>query len=250
MPAGKIRAGDVADFAAFDERVERLQSLFDGSERVEGMHVVDVDVVDREAAETVFAGLDEVLARRAEIVGAVAHGESGFRGDKNAVAFAGDSFAEDLFGEAAGVNVGGVEEIDAGFEANVDEARGFGDVAGAPGFEKFVAAAEGAGAETENGNLQAGMAELSEFHNIGLDVLLDAVDTCEAVRYRSQSARRMTRVMSSLCGAPEAKASAACMILEMESLAGRPAQLAMAWISRSSPHSSRLGFMASLKPSV
>src|ERR1700690_3767316 len=105
-----------------------------------------------------------MLARRADIVGAVAHGESGFGGDEKAVAFTGDSFAEDFFGEAAGVDVCGVEEVDAGFEADVNEARGFGDVTGAPGFEKFVAAAERAGAETENGNLQAGMAELSEFH--------------------------------------------------------------------------------------
>ena len=130
------------------------------------MHVVDVDVIDVEAAEAVFAGLDEMMARGAEIVGAVAHRESGFRGDEDAVALAGDGFAEDFFGEAAGVDIGGVEEIDAGFEADVDEARGFGDVAGAPGFEEFVAAAERAGTETENGNLQAGMAELSEFHGV------------------------------------------------------------------------------------
>src|SRR5580692_5048288 len=61
---------------------------------------------------------------------------------------------------------------------------------------------------------------------------------------------RMTRVMSSLWGALEAKASAACMIFVMESLAGSPLQAVIAWIKRSSPHSSRFGLMASLKPSV
>jgi hypothetical protein len=126
--------------------------------------VVDVDVVGGEAAETVFAGLNEVIARGAEVVGAVAHGEGGFGGNEDAIAFAGDGFAEDFFGKATGVDVGGVEKIDAGFEADVDEARSFRDVTAAPGFEEFVAAAEGAGAETENGNLQAGMAELSIFH--------------------------------------------------------------------------------------
>ena len=117
-----------------------------------------------EAAQTGFAGADEVIARGAEIVGAVAHGEGGFGGDEHAIAFAGDGFAEDFFGDAVGINVGGVEEIDAGVEADVDEAGGFGDVAAAPGFEEFVAAAKGAGAEAENGDLQAGVAELSEFH--------------------------------------------------------------------------------------
>ena len=128
------------------------------------MEVVDVDVVDVHAAEAVFAGLNEVIARGAGVVGAVAHGEGGFARDEHAIAFTGDGFAKDFFGESAGVDVGGVEEIDAGVEADVDKARSFGNVAGAPGFEKFRAAAEGPGAETENGNLQAGMAELSEFH--------------------------------------------------------------------------------------
>jgi hypothetical protein len=177
MPAGKIGAGDVADFAALDERIEHLKSFFDGREGVKGVHVVDVDVVDAKAAKRVFAGLNQVIARRADIVGTVAHCESSFRGDENAVAFAGDGFAEDFFREAARINVGGVEEIDARVETDIDEARGFGNVAGAPGFEEFVAATERAGAQTKNGNLQAGMAELSEFHNRALDATEWAVVT-------------------------------------------------------------------------
>jgi hypothetical protein len=169
VPAGKIGAGDVADFAPLYECIERLKSFFNGREGVERVHVVNVDVIDTEAAETAFAGLDQVIARRADIVGTVAHGEGGFRGDENAVAFAGDGFAKDFFGEAARINVGSVEEVGARVEADVYKARGFGNVAGAPGFEEFVAAAECAGAKTENGNLQAGMAELSEFHNRALD---------------------------------------------------------------------------------
>ena len=176
MPAGKIGAGDVADFAAFDEGVERFESFFDGREGVEGMHVVDVDVIDAEAAEAVFAGLDQMMTGGAEVVRAVAHGEGGFRGNEDAITFVGDGFAKDFFGEAAGIDVSGVKEIDSGVEADVDEARGFRNVAGAPGFEEFVAAAERAGAETQNGNLETGMAELSEFHG-GLDARRKAEDT-------------------------------------------------------------------------
>jgi|SRR5580704_22928 hypothetical protein len=124
MPAGKVGARDVTDFAAFDESVERLKSFFDGRERVEAVHVVDVDVVDAEAAEAVFAGLNQMMARGAEVVRAVAYAEGGFRGNENAIAFAGDGFAEDFFGEALGIDVGGVEEVDAGVEADVDKARG------------------------------------------------------------------------------------------------------------------------------
>ena len=45
MPAGEIGAGDVADLAAADERVESVEDFFDGGEGVEAVHVVDVDVV-------------------------------------------------------------------------------------------------------------------------------------------------------------------------------------------------------------
>src|SRR5580658_5795963 len=164
MPTGEIRASDVADFAAFDESVESRKSFFDRSKRVEAVYVVDVDVIDAEAAEAVVAGLEKVMARGAEIVGAIAHGERGFRGDQNAIALAGDGFAEDFLGRAARVDVGGVKKIDAGFKAYVHKASSFGDVAAAPGFEEFGGPAEGAGAEAENGNLEAGMAKLSEFH--------------------------------------------------------------------------------------
>src|SRR5580700_432013 len=176
MPTGEIRASDVADFAAFDESVESRKSFFDRSKRVEAVYVVDVDVIDAEAAEALVAGLEKVMARGAEIVGAVAHGERGFRGDEHAIALAGDGFAEDFLGRAARVDVGGVKKIDAGFKTYVNKASGFGDVAAAPGFEEFGGAAKGASTETKNGNLKAGMAKLSEFHG-GLDAIGNAQDT-------------------------------------------------------------------------
>ena len=62
MPSGKIGAGDVADFAALDEGIECFESFFGWCERVESAHVIDVDVIDVEAAEAVFAGLNQVMA--------------------------------------------------------------------------------------------------------------------------------------------------------------------------------------------
>ena len=121
-------------------------------------------------------------------MGPLPDGEGGFGGDEQAIAFAGDGFAEDFFGDAVGINVGGVEEIDAGVEADVDEAGGFGDVAAAPGFEEFVGAAEGAGAEGENGDLKSGVAELSEFHGGK-----DARDSWRGYRGRVKSSPQRTR---------------------------------------------------------
>ena len=147
-----------------DEGVEGVEGFFDGGKGVEGVHMVDVDVVGAETFEAGVAGLKDVLARGAEVVGGVAQREKGFRGDEELVALAVDGFAEDLFGKAVGVAVGSVEEIDAGVEAEVDHAAGFVGLGRAPGFEEFVAAAEGCGAEAEGGDFESGAAEESVFH--------------------------------------------------------------------------------------
>ena len=88
VPAGEVGAGDVADLAAADERVEGVEDFFDGRERVEAVHVVDVDVVGAEAVEAGFEGSDEVVAGGADVVGAVAQGEGGLGGDEERVALA------------------------------------------------------------------------------------------------------------------------------------------------------------------
>ncbi len=75
-----------------------------------------------------------------------------------------DGLAEDLFREAVGVDVGGVEEVDARLHADVDELARLVDVGFAPGLEKLVATAKGSSAEAEFGDFQAGVAELSEIH--------------------------------------------------------------------------------------
>jgi len=134
------------------------------------VQVVDIDMIGAEAAKAGFAGLDEVVSRRAFVVGALAGGEGGFGGNENLIAAAFDGFAEDFLGDSIGVNIGGVEEVDAGFEANIDEAGGLGDVGRAPGFEKFIRAAKGAGAEAEDGDFEARIAKLSVFHGDEMSV--------------------------------------------------------------------------------
>ena len=75
-----------------------------------------------------------------------------------------DGLAEDLFALAVGVAVGGVEEVAAGFHADVDEMAGFVGLRVAPGGEEFVAGAEGAGAKAEFRDFEAGAAECAVFH--------------------------------------------------------------------------------------
>ena len=45
---------------------------------------------------------------------------------------------EDLFRQAVGVDVGGIEEVDAGVEADIDQAGGLRDVGRSPGLEKLL----------------------------------------------------------------------------------------------------------------
>jgi hypothetical protein len=166
VPAGEVGAGDVADFSCGDEFVQRAEGFFDGGGGVEGVQVVDVDVVGVEALEGVFEGLDEMVAGAADVVGAkIATAEGGLGGDEDVLSWqVRDGFAEDDFAVAVGVDVGGVEEVTAGFHADVDEVFGFGVLGAAPGFEEFVGATEGAGAEAELGDFDAGAAERAVVH--------------------------------------------------------------------------------------
>src|ERR1700739_5022946 len=158
MPAGKIGAGDVADFAAANEGVERFESFFDGSELVEAVHVVDVDVIGVEAAEAGFGGADDVIAGGTGVVWPLAETKRGFGGNEKILALAVDGLAEDFLGEAVGINIGSVEEIDASFETDINQALRFVNSGFAPGLKEFGAAAEGAGAKAELGNFEARMA--------------------------------------------------------------------------------------------
>ena len=74
MPARKIGAGDVADFAADYELIESAQYFFDRSERVEAVEVIDIDVVGAEALQAGFTSPNQMVARRSNFVGAaIAH---------------------------------------------------------------------------------------------------------------------------------------------------------------------------------
>ena len=127
---------------------------------IKGVELEEVDVIGAEAFEGDFDGSDEIeISRGADIIGAGAVTEGGFGGDEDFVPAAFDGVAEDFLGCAGGVNIGGIKHGEAGFETNVHHAAGLGDVGGAEAFEGFGIAAEGAGAEAEEGDFEAGVAE-------------------------------------------------------------------------------------------
>jgi len=129
--------------------------------------MVDVDVVGSQAFEGALNLLEDVVTGRAYVVLTRAKAEGGLGGDEDALAgkvF--DGLTQNLFGETIGVDVGGVEEVDTSFDADVDELAGLCDVGLTPGFEELIASTEGSGAEAEYGDFEAGVAKLTKFHLI------------------------------------------------------------------------------------
>ena len=117
---------DVAHLAGADEVVERAQRLVDGDVGLRAVDLVEVDVVGLQAAQAGFALLDDVAAAVAHVVGAFAHHAVHLGGEDDVVALAValERLAGDLLAAAAAVDVGGVEEVDAGVEGAVDDVVG------------------------------------------------------------------------------------------------------------------------------
>ena len=99
--------------------------------------------------------LEDPFARRAALVGTRTHDAVELGGDDPVVALVADGAADHLLGLAAVVDVGGVDEVDAGVARRGDHALRFGLVG---------RAAEHHGAEAEWRDLQAAAAELAVFH--------------------------------------------------------------------------------------
>src|SRR4051794_38110170 len=108
MPAGKIRAADIADLAGADEVVERVQRFLNWGERIEAVELEEVDIVRSEALEGALDCGDQVEARRADVVRAGAQAKGGLGRDKHLVAPALDRGAQHLLGKALGIDVGAV----------------------------------------------------------------------------------------------------------------------------------------------
>ena len=155
LGGGPFAGAPVEDFALHDEVVHGAAGFEDGRGGVGAVAVVEIEVVHLETLEGVVAGLDEVFAGEAGLVGFIVFpAEEGFGGhDVTAAAplrlF--EDVAHDEFGFAVGVGLGVVEEVHAGVVGGVEEF--FGD-----GVADLFAEGD-PGTEGEGGDLQAGAAE-------------------------------------------------------------------------------------------
>ena len=88
------------------------------------MHLVEVYVVGAQALKAGLCRAEDVVARQPGVILLVAHGEADLGGHEYVIAVGSEGFAQDLFGQAVGVDVGGVDQVDAGVAGKADLAAG------------------------------------------------------------------------------------------------------------------------------
>ena len=147
MPAGKIRAADVADFAGGHQVIEGAERLFDRRGGVEAVELKHIEVVGAEAAQGAVHGPEQGVARGADLVGGRTVAEGRFGGDQHLVAAGLDGRAENLLGGPVRVNIRRVEQVHPGVEAAIDQAFRLGDFGVAPRRKQLAAPAERARAQ-------------------------------------------------------------------------------------------------------
>jgi hypothetical protein len=103
--------------------IQGAQGLFHRRPLVDGMDLIQVEVVGAEPPQARLARLDDVVARGAQVVRPVTHRTVQLGGQQDLAAARPDRLAEDLLGQARGVDIRGIEEIDPALEADVHHPR-------------------------------------------------------------------------------------------------------------------------------
>ncbi|MGX1224141.1 hypothetical protein RKD42_005400 [Streptomyces ambofaciens] len=155
---GVGRGAEVPDLPGALQIGERGQGLLVTCLRVPAVDLVEVHVVDAEAAQAVVQLGDQPATRGALVVGLVAHRHACLRGQHDVVPAPGDRLADHLLRLAAAVHVGGVDQVDPRLQGGVDEGGGL-LLGGAPD------AAEVHGAERERADLHTGAAQGAVLHD-------------------------------------------------------------------------------------
>ncbi len=165
LPGIHAARADVAGFAGSHDVVERGKRFFDRRFVIPAVDLVEVDVIGAEAAEAVIDFGEDCFAREAGAVDIGPHAAVDLRGEDDRVARGHflEQLADDLFAGAVGVDVGGVEEIDAGVERLFDEGPSF-FFGQRPRVGAAVGQAVAHAAEADSGDFEATVAEAGVLH--------------------------------------------------------------------------------------
>jgi hypothetical protein len=129
------------------------------------MDLVEIDIVGAQALQAGVDLVEDGLARQAAAIGAGAHLhiDLGRQHDLLALGEIAQGAADDLLAGAVGVDVGGVDEIDAEFQCLLDERPTLLLIKG-PEMGAALRHAIGHAAEADAGNLEASLAEPDVVH--------------------------------------------------------------------------------------
>src|SRR5512132_2051943 len=89
------------------------------------MDLVEVDPIRLQSSQARVDRLNEPASRIATSIAALAHVKTGLRRQHNLISSPAQCPADDLFGLPVGVNVRGVDEVDAVLDRNLDHANAF-----------------------------------------------------------------------------------------------------------------------------
>jgi len=128
LPRIHRRGADIADLAGLHDIVECIDGFLDWGRGIEAVDLVEIDIIEAEAAQAVVDGVHHMLAREADFVRARAHRAAQLCRNDDVFAVGAEVLqraAEDFLRDAARIDIGGVEEIDAGLQGLLDEGARF-----------------------------------------------------------------------------------------------------------------------------
>src|SRR5262245_50707961 len=132
MPAGKVGRADVTSLSRPDQVVEGAQSFFDRRKLVIAVELQQIDVVTVEAFQRGLAGLGDVLSARAHPMRPWLSPVAYLCGDQDVLSARTQRLSKDLFRGALRIDIGGVEEVESGVYADVNESPRFTQACRAP----------------------------------------------------------------------------------------------------------------------
>jgi hypothetical protein len=147
--------------------VERAQGFVERRDQVGAVDLVEVDVIGPEAFQARFDCIQDMDPRQADGIGAGPHPAAYLGGDDHIAARDAevlDGAPQNSLGLAFRIDIGGVDEINAGIDRKAQKLICGSLVELADDRPQLASAAEGHRAKANFGNEQAGAAELLVFH--------------------------------------------------------------------------------------
>src|SRR5690349_12521129 len=171
LTGGEGRGPDVANLAGAHQVTQRPQRLVDIRVLLGAMDLVKIDPVCAQTPQTPLDLLRDPAARVAELVRVIAHGAVHLRRKNHVVAATAlQCLPHDFLGLAAGIHVGGIDEVDAPVEGPVDDADGVVVVGIAPRAEHHRSQAERA-------DLHSSATQCPKLHSRALPQMMASLTT-------------------------------------------------------------------------